>query len=60
MKQDAVRDVENLYVRPEFLEEENSGNNPARSEPDRIPKHLRNVPEEYLLKDNLLLLLKDV
>ena len=63
MKPDAVRDVENLFEQTlKFLEGEgktemapNPG--PRRSE---YQSNFSAVPERYLLKDNLLLLLKEV
>ncbi len=63
MRPDAVRDVEKLYDQTlNFLEGEgitemapNPG--PRRSE---YQSNFSAVPERYLLKDNLLLLLKEI
>ena len=63
MKPDAVRDVENLYGQTlKFLEEEGIAEQPSVPGPNRTEyqNNFRAVPEKYLLKDNLLLLLKDV
>ena len=62
MKQDVVRDVENLYGQTlKFLEEEGLAEKPAPGPRwTEYQNNFRNVPEKYLLKDNLLLLLKDV
>ena len=63
MKQDFIRDVENLYDQTlKFLEAEGIAENPPAPGPNRTEYQntFRAVPEKYLLKDNLLLLLKDV
>ena len=63
MKQAFVRDVENLYDQTlRFLEGEGMAEKPL--DPDsrwtEYQNNFRTVPEKYLLKDNLLLLLKEV
>ena len=63
MKLDAVRDLENLYGQTmRFLESEGIAEGPPVSGPNRTEyqNNFRTMPEKYLLKDNLLLLLKDV
>jgi hypothetical protein len=63
MNQDVVRYVENLYDQTlKFLEEEGIAEGPPAPGPSRTEYQntFRTVPEKYLLKDNLLLLLKDV
>jgi hypothetical protein len=63
MKQDVVREVESLYALTlNFLEEEGITKKPPAPGPSRTEYQntFRTVPEKYLLKDNLLLLLKDV
>ena len=63
MKQDLFGDIVNLYDQTfKFLEEEGVADNPAVPGPTRTEYQntFRTVPEKYLLKDNLLLLLKDV
>lgn len=63
MKLDAVRDLENLYGQTmRFLESEGIAEGPAVSGPNQTEyeTHFRAVPEKYLLKDNLLLLLKEL
>jgi hypothetical protein len=63
MKQDYVRDVENLYDQTlKFLEGEGMEEKPPDLGPSRTEYQntFRAVPEKYLLKDNLLLLLKEV
>jgi hypothetical protein len=63
MKQDLVSDIEKLYDQTfKYLEEE--GMVDAPQAPGLTQTEYRNtiktVPEKYLLKNNLLLLLKDV
>jgi hypothetical protein len=61
MKSESLRDVENLYGQvQEFLEEEKPADL-AMAGPGRVDyrRNFRTVPEKYLLKDNLLLLLKE-
>jgi hypothetical protein len=63
MKQNHFNDVEILYDQTlKFLEGEGIADKLAASGPSRTEyqKTFRTVPEKYLLKDNLLLLLKDV
>jgi hypothetical protein len=63
MKQDAVRDVEKLYDQTlKFLQGEGIGEKPVGLGLSRTEYQntFRTIPEKYLLKDNLLLLLKDV
>ncbi len=63
MKPDLFSDIVNLYDQTfKFLEEEGIAENPPSPGPNRTEyqKSFRTVPEKYLLKDNLLLLLKDV
>ena len=63
MKQDLFSDIVNLYDQTfKFLEEEGIESGPPEPGPNRAEyqKTFRTVPEKYLLKDNLLLLLKDV
>ena len=61
MKQDVVRDVENLYGQTlNFLKEEGAEIPASGPRWTEYQNNFRNVPEKYLLKDNLLLLLKDV
>jgi hypothetical protein len=63
MKQDLFSDMENLYNQTfEFFEKEGFTENlpvpgPVQTE---YQNTFRTVPEKYLLKDNLLLLLKDI
>jgi hypothetical protein len=63
MKQEVVRQVENLYDQTlRFLEGEGIAEKPPALAPSRAEYQntFRRVPEKYLLKDNLLSLLKDV
>jgi hypothetical protein len=63
MKLDAVRDLENLYGQTlRFLEGEGIAEKPPAPGPGwtEYQNNFRTVPEKYLLKDNLLLLLKEV
>jgi hypothetical protein len=63
MKQAFVGDVENLYDQTlKFLEGEGMAEKPPDSGPrwTEYQNNFRTVPEKYLLKDNLLLLLKEV
>ena len=63
MREDAVRDVENLYDQTlRFLEGEEIAEKPPAPGPSRNEYRdtFRSTPEKYLLKDNLLLLLKEV
>jgi hypothetical protein len=63
MKLDAVRDLENLYGQTmRFLESEGTAEGPPVPGPNRTEyeTNFRAVPEKYLLKDNLLLLLKEL
>ena len=63
MKQDFFSDIVNLYDQTyNFLKEEGKMDKPAAPGPTRTEYQntFRTVPEKYLLKDNLLLLLKDV
>ena len=63
MKQDVVREVESLYALTlNFLEGEGIAEGPPAPGPSwtEYQDTFRTVPEKYLLKDNLLLLLKDV
>ena len=63
MKQDGFRDVENLYDQTlKFLDEEGITEKPPAPSPSRTEYRntFRAVPEKYLLKDNLLLLLEEV
>ena len=63
MKLDAVRDLENLYGQTwRFLESEGIAEGPPVSGPNRTEyeTNFHAVPEKYLLKDNLLLLLKEL
>jgi hypothetical protein len=63
MKQDLLSDITNLYDETfKFLEEEGIADNLPAPGPNRTEYQntFRSVPEKYLLKDNLLLLLKDV
>jgi hypothetical protein len=63
MRQDVVRDVENLYDQTlQFLEGEGMAEKLSAPGPSRTEcqNTFRTVPEKYLLKDNLLLLLKEV
>lgn len=60
---EAIRDIEKLVDQTlEFLEEEGLGTGPLYpgSKLTAYPSSLRIGSENYLLKDNLLLLLKDV
>ena len=62
MKTDAVHDVEKLYDQVlEFLQKEALTDKPI-SGPSLVARenNLQTVPEKYLLRDNLLLLLKEV
>lgn len=61
MKADSVRDVEKLYGQVlEFLDGEGLSTKPATG-PSRVEyqNNFRTGPEKYLLRDNLLLLLKE-
>jgi hypothetical protein len=63
MKQDLYSNIINLYDQTfKFLEEDGIGDKPPVAGPTRTEYQntFRAVPEKYLLKDNLLLLLKDV
>jgi hypothetical protein len=63
MKQAVVRNVENLYDQTlKFLEGEGMAGKPPDFGPrwTEYQNNFRTVPEKYLLKDNLLLLLKEV
>jgi hypothetical protein len=63
MEQDAIRNVEQLYGQTlEILEGEGIGEKPPAPGPNRTEYQntFRALPEKYLLKDNLLLLLKEV
>jgi hypothetical protein len=63
MKQAVVRDVENLYDQTlKFLEGEGMAEKPPDPGPGwtEYQNNFHTVPEKYLLKDNLLLLLKEV
>jgi hypothetical protein len=63
MKQDVVRNVEQLYGQTlKFLEREGIAEKPPAPGPGwtEYQNNFRTVPEKYLLKDNLLLLLKEV
>jgi hypothetical protein len=63
MKQDLLSDVIKLYDQTfKFLEEDGIAENLPAPGPNRAEyqETFRTVPEKYLLKDNLLLLLKDV
>jgi hypothetical protein len=63
MKQDLLSDITNLYDETfQFLEEEGIADNLPAPGPNRTEYQntFRTVPEKYLLKDNLLLLLKDI
>ena len=63
MKSDPVREVQKLYDQTlEFLEDEGIGAGPIDLGPrlTEYQNNLRTVSENYLLKDNRLLLLKDV
>jgi hypothetical protein len=63
MKQDLLSNINELYDETfKFLEREGIGDNPPAPGPNRTEyqETFRTVPEKYLLKDNLLLLLKDV
>lgn len=63
MKSDVVRDVEKLYGQTlRFLEGEGMAEKVPVPGPRQIEyqSNFRTMPEKYLLKDNLLLLLKDV
>ena len=63
MKLDAVRDLENLYGQTlRFLESEGIAERSSVPGPNRTEyeSNFRAVPEKYLLKDNLLLLLKEL
>jgi hypothetical protein len=63
MRQDVAREVEALYDQTlKFLEEEGIGEQPPDPGPrwTEYQNNFRTVPEKYFLKDNLLLLLKDV
>jgi hypothetical protein len=63
MNQKAAHDVENLYVQVlRFLEGAGKEEKPSASGSSRTENRntFRATPEKYLLKDNLLLLLKDV
>jgi hypothetical protein len=63
MKQDLLSDITSLYDETfKFLEGEGIADNPPAPGPKRTEYQdtFRTVPEKYLLKDNLLLLLKDV
>jgi hypothetical protein len=63
MKQEMVRDIEKLYDQTLiFLEGERIAEKPPAPGPGRneYQNTFRSNPEKYLLKDNLLLLLKDV
>jgi hypothetical protein len=63
MKQEAVRDLENLYGQTmRFLESEGIAERPPVSGPNRTEyeTNFRAAPEKYLLKDNLLLLMKEL
>jgi hypothetical protein len=63
MKPNVARDVEHLYDQTlKFLEREGIAVKPPAPGPSRTEYQntFRTVPEKYLLKDNLLLLLRDV
>jgi hypothetical protein len=63
MKQEAVRDLENLYGQTmRFLGSEGIAERSPVPGPNRTEyeTNFRAVPEKYLLKDNLLLLLKEL
>ena len=63
MKDDEVRDIENWYDQTlKFLEGEGITEKPPAPGPRRTEYQntFRTEPEKYLLKDNLLLLLKEV
>jgi hypothetical protein len=63
MNQHAIRDVENMYGQTLiFLEGEGIAEKPTAPGPrwTEYQNNFRTVPEKFLLKDNLLLLLKDV
>jgi hypothetical protein len=63
MKQNLFGDIVDLYDQTfKYLEEEGIAENPAAPGPTRkeYQSTFRTVPEKFLLKDNLLLLLKDV
>jgi hypothetical protein len=63
MKQDLLSEIENLYEQTfKFFKEEGLAENPPATGPHRTEYQntFRTVPEKYLLKDNLLLLLKDI
>jgi hypothetical protein len=63
MKQDLFSDIEKLYDQTfKFFEEEGLVETPLTPGPSQAeyPKAFRIQPEKYLLKDNLLLLLKDI
>lgn len=63
MKQDLLSDIAKLYDQTfDFLKEEGIEVNPPAPGPARTEyqNNFRTAPEKYLLKDNLLLLLKDV
>jgi hypothetical protein len=63
MNSDAIRDVEKLYDQTlEFLKNEGLGAGPHEtgSKLTEYQNNLRTLSENYLLKDNLLLLLKDI
>jgi hypothetical protein len=63
MKSEAISHVEELYDQTlEFSKNEGLGAGPPESG-SKLPEYqnnLRTVSENYLLKDNLLLLLKDI
>jgi hypothetical protein len=63
MKQELLKDIVSLYDETfKFLEEEGVADNPPAPGPNRTEyqNNFRTMPEKYLLKNNLLLLLKDV
>ena len=63
MREDAVRNIENLYDQTlRFFEGEGMAEKPPDPGPSRTEYRntFRSTPEKYLLKDNLLLLLKEV
>lgn len=63
MKQDLISNITELYDETfKFLEGEGIADNPSAPGPNRTEyqETFRTVPEKFLLKDNLLLLLKDI
>lgn len=63
MQQDLLKDIVNLYDETfKFLEDEGIADNQPALGPNRTEYQntFRTMPEKFLLKDNLLLLLKDV